>query len=162
MMRTAMRLLVAAALGVGATLSASPAYATDPAVVDTDRFMITAKHADFGDGNLGNISGKPTENGKLEWYFIGGEFVPLLTGKVFINNASGSCVRMQMTFNWSGADVTHSDDTYCAPNGQTWYADIYFAPFSDATITSVTVKLQYREKSYDPWTTVGSSTWIPT
>jgi len=161
-MRTAMRLVVAAALCLGGVLAATPAHATDPAVEDTDYFMITARHADFGDGNLGNISGKPSENGKLEWYFIGNEWVPLLTGRIFINNASGSCVRMQMTFNWSGADVTHSDDTYCAPNGQTWYADIYFAPFGDASITSVTVKLQYRQESYDPWSTVGSSTWIPT
>lgn len=160
-MRIAMRLLVAAALCLGSALAATPAHATDPAVEDTDYFMITARHADFGDGNLGNISGKPTENGKLEWYFIGGEWVPLLTGKIFINNARDACARMQMTINWSGADVTYSDDTYCAPNGQTWYANIYFAPFGDASITSVTVKLQYREKSYDPWETVGSSTWIP-
>jgi hypothetical protein len=158
-MRTAMRLLVVAATCLGTALSASAAQA---AVVDTDYFKITANHADFGGGQLGNVSGKPTENGRLEWHLLGGEYVPVLIGKVFINNASDSCVRMAMTFNWSGADVTHYDDTWCAPNGQTWYSDVYFAPFSDPTITSVTVKVQYREKSYDPWSTVGNSTWIPT
>ncbi len=160
-MRTSIKLLIAGALCLGTVFSASAAHATDPAVVDTDYFMITAHHADFGDGSLGNISGKPSQNGKLEWYFLGGEYVPLLTGRAFINTASGSCVRMQMTVYAAGADLTYSDDTWCAPNGQTWYADIYFAPVSDATITSVTIKLQYREKSYDPWTTVGSSNWIP-
>jgi hypothetical protein len=156
--RWVVRAGLAAMTCVGALLIPTVASA---APIDVDYFTITANHVDFGNGNLGNISGRPTDDGQLDWNLVGGELEPRLIGKIFLNNTSGGCGRMQLTYNWSGADVTYSDSTWCAPNGQTWYANVDFAPFADASITSVTVRLQYKTSSGAAWTTAGSSTWIP-
>jgi hypothetical protein len=62
----------------------------------TDRFSITDEHFDFGDGNLNNITGRPTEISRLDWILDAGEWEPTVIGRTYINNASGDCVRLQM------------------------------------------------------------------
>lgn len=159
-MRTRWALRGAIAVAAGAMALLIPGVA-NAAIIDVDEFKLTAHHVDFGNGNLGNISGKPTEDGRLDWHLLGSDIEPRLIGKIFLNNTSGGCGRMQMTYNWSGADVTYTDSTWCAPDGKTWYAFVDFAPFADPTITSVTVKLQFKEPGSNTWSTVESSTWIP-
>lgn len=156
----AMRTVLAALAAVGALLIPTAAHAT---IVDIDYFKISEPHADFGNGKLHDISGVPTQNGELEWDLTGGIYTPRLDGKVFINNARDSCVRMQLTYALSNAaDPTYSTGSYCAPDGGTWYGWISFAPFASAYITQVTVKLQFKEDPGDAWVTVGQSSWIPT
>ncbi|WP_020523858.1 hypothetical protein [Catelliglobosispora koreensis] len=153
-------LLAALGLSLAAVLVPSAAHAV---IVDIDYFKITAQHADFGDGNLGNISGRPTQDGELEWDLTAGVYTPRLDGKVWINNSADSCVRLQLVYAVSNAaDPTHTTGTWCAPDGGTWYGWVSFAPFASAYITQVTVKLQFQEEPGGPWVTVGQSAWIPT
>jgi hypothetical protein len=153
-------LLFAAATAAGIILAPSAAHAV---IVDIDYFKITANHADFGDGKLHDISGRPTEDGELEWDLTGGIYTPRLDGKVWINNSADSCVRMQLTYALSNAaDPTYTTGTWCAPDGKTYFGWVSFAPFASAYITQVTVKLQFQEDPGDAWVTVGQSAWIPT
>ncbi|MDG4838899.1 hypothetical protein O7631_20480 [Micromonospora sp. WMMD967] len=140
--RTATRLLavplVVCALGL---IGANPAQAA----VRTDRFSITERHFDFGDGDLGNISGDPKADGRLEWDLVNGTWEPRLLGRIYINNASGECVRVQMVITYqNGVVVTYTDNAseFCAPNGRTWYNDVDFTPVRSPYVASVVVRLQ--------------------
>lgn len=96
---------VVCALGL---MSASPAQA---AVQRTDRFSITDEHFDFGDDTLGNISGRPDADGRLEWDLVAGKWEPRLVGRLFINNASGECIRIQMVVIYQNLVTTTHTDT---------------------------------------------------
>lgn len=132
-------LAVVCALGL---ISANPAQA---AVQRTDRFSITDEHFDFGDGSLGNISGRPTADGRLEWDLVDGTWEPRLLGRLFINNANGECIRIQMVVIYqNGVTTTDTDNLsdFCAPNGKTWYSEVDFHPVSSAYVASVYFRLQ--------------------
>ncbi|MEU8217606.1 hypothetical protein AB0C47_17750 [Micromonospora taraxaci] len=166
--RTATRLLavplVVCALGL---VGASPAQA---AVQRTDRFSITEQHFDFGDGDLGNISGDPKADGRLEWDLVNGTWAPRLLGRIYINNASGECVRVQMVVTYqNGVVVTYTDSVsdFCAPNGRTWYSDVDFRPVSSTYVANVVVRLQSAPAGGWSFATEGASApyfapwWLP-
>ncbi|MFJ6151522.1 hypothetical protein [Micromonospora profundi] len=140
--KTATRLLMLPMVCALALIGASPAQA---AVQRTDRFSITQPHFDFGDGDLGNISGDPKADGRLEWDLVNGAWEPRLLGRIYINNASGECVRVQMVITYQNGVVvpyTDSASDFCAPNGRTWYSDVDFSPVSSPYIANVVVRLQ--------------------
>jgi hypothetical protein len=152
-------LLAATAVALGIALAPGTAHAV---IVDVDYFKLTANQADFGNGKLHDITARPTDDGELEWDLTNGIYTPRLDGKVWLNNAGGSCVRLQMTYALSNAaDPTYTTGTWCAPDGKTYYGWVSFAPFASAYITQVTVKLQFQEDAGDPWVTVDQSSWIP-
>lgn len=132
-------LAVVCALGL---ISASPAQA---AVQRTDRFSITEPHFDFGDGDLGNVSGKPKSDGRLEWDLVAGKWEPRLVGRLYINNASGECIRIQMVVIYqNGVTNTHTDggSDFCAPDGATWRSEVDFRPISSTYVAFVYFRLQ--------------------
>lgn len=140
--RTAVRILTPAVVCAIGLTGASPAQA---AVQRTDRFSITEQHFDFGDGDLGNISGRPASDGRLEWDLVAGRWEPRLLGRLYINNASGECVRIQMVAVYqNGVTTTHTDtdSDFCAPNGATWRDEVDFRPVSSAYVASVYFRLQ--------------------
>lgn len=156
--RTGLRALVVAlvvAMGLGI---AGVAHAT---VYRVDEFKITEPHFDFGDGRLHDISGRPTEDGRLDWVMnTTGIWEPTLIGRIWINNARDECVRVQMMVEYdNGYTATYTDysSDFCAPTGQTWYDDVNFSPVADQYVHAVTIKLQCAESSSDPWVTVGQS-----
>ncbi|MFI5837233.1 hypothetical protein ACIA5A_26520 [Micromonospora sp. NPDC051300] len=135
---------IAILTGVGALglVGAVPAQA---AVQRTDRFSITDQHFDFGDGDLGNVSGRPQSDGRLEWDLVAGRWEPRLLGRLYVNNASGECVRIQMVVVYqNGVTTTETDSAsdFCAPNGQTWRSEVDFRPVSSAYVASVHFRLQ--------------------
>jgi hypothetical protein len=140
--RTALRILMLAVVCALGLISASPAQAV---VQRTDRFSITDEHFDFGDDTLGNISGRPDADGRLEWDLVAGKWEPRLVGRLFINNASGECIRIQMVVIYQNLVTTTHTDTasdFCAPSGQTWYHEVDFRPVSSAYVASVYFRLQ--------------------
>jgi hypothetical protein len=161
-MRTRFRLALDSALlalASAAGLLFSSAARAD--VIDRDYFKITERHADFGDGTLNEVLGTPGQNGRLDWHDTNGVLRPYLSGKVWINNTPNGCVRMQLQYFYSAGSVTYSDTTWCAPNdNRTYYAYVDFDPFSNSTITSVCVILQFHE-SGDPWSSVGTRCFVP-
>lgn len=155
---TGLRALVVGAvvaMGVGI---AGVAHAT---VYRVDEFKITEPHFDFGDGRLHDVSGRPTEDGRLDWNKnTFGQWEPTLVGRIWVNNARDECVRVQMTVEYdNGFTQTYTDSSsdFCAPTGQTWYNDVNFRPVADQYVHAVTIKLQCAESSSDPWVTVGQS-----
>ncbi|MCG5468928.1 hypothetical protein LADH09A_002829 [Micromonospora sp. LAH09] len=138
----ARRIVILAGVCVLGLIGANPAQA---AVQRTDRFSITEQHFDFGDGDLGNVSGRPKSDGRLEWDLVAGRWEPRLVGRLYINNASGECVRIQMVVVYQNGVTTTDTDSlsdFCAPNGQTWRSEVDFRPVSSAYVASVYFRLQ--------------------
>jgi len=139
--KTVTRLLVLPVVCAIGLIGASPAQA----VTRTDRFSITKAHFDFGDGDLGSISGNPKADGRLEWELVNGAWEPRLLGRVYINNASGECVRIQMVITYeNGMAVTYTDNVseFCAPNGKAWHNEVDYSPVSSPYIAHIVVRLQ--------------------
>jgi hypothetical protein len=140
--RTVARVLAVAAVAAGGLAVAGPAQAV---VQRTDRFSITEPHFDFGDGDLGNLSGRPASDGRLEWDLVAGRWEPRLLGRLYINNASGECVRIQMVVVYqNGVTVTYTDNVsdFCAPGGATFRSEVDFEPVSSAYVANVHFRLQ--------------------
>jgi hypothetical protein len=156
--RTGLRALVVAlavTMGLGV---AGVAHAT---VYRVDEFKITESHFDFGDGRLHDVSGRPTDDGRLDWVMnTAGVWEPTLVGRIWINNARDECVRVQMMVEYDNGFIETYTDTssdFCAPNGQTWFDDVNFRPVASQYVHAVTIKLQCAESSGDPWVTAGLS-----
>lgn len=149
--RLAAKLAPAAILAGLVMGSATPAGAVTLA---TDRPKITAQELDFGNNWVVNA---PVNGGYLYWNFNNGIVTPRLTGKIYINNASGTCARMQLQyFDGSTKLATKNGGTVCAPNGalNTWNVDM--APYSSALTDKVKVVLQVKTGS--TWSNVGTDT----
>ncbi|MBF9127903.1 hypothetical protein I0C86_02650 [Plantactinospora sp. S1510] len=139
--RTAIRILMLAVVCALGLIGASPAQAS---VERTDRFSILDEGHDFGEGEL-NGWGRPSADARLEWDLVAGRWEPRLVGRLFLNNANGECIRIQMVAIYqNGVTTTHSDDSseFCAPNGRTWYNDVDFTPVSSAYVAVVYFRLQ--------------------
>jgi hypothetical protein len=156
--RTGLR---AAVVGLVCTLGLSVAGVAHATVYRVDEFKITEVHFDFGDGRLHDISGRPTDNGRLDWIQnTAGIWEPTLVGRIWVNNARDECVRVQMMIEYDNGFIqTYTDTTsdFCAPTGQTWYSDVDYSPVADQYVHAVTIKLQSAESSGDPWVTEGQS-----
>jgi hypothetical protein len=140
--RTVARIVTLAAVCAAGLIGAVPAQA---AVQRTDRFSITEPHFDFGDGDLGNLSGRPASDGRLEWDLVAGRWEPRLLGRLYINNASGECARIQMVVIYqNGVTTTHTDTAsdFCAPGGATYRSEVDFEPVSSAYVANVYFRLQ--------------------
>ena len=67
--------------------------------IDSDDVRISSdpdEEVHFGDGEL--VNSQPTEFGKLTWTSDGGSIDPVLTGKLFVENADSQTVRMQAVY----------------------------------------------------------------
>lgn len=140
---------------VGALVGlATPAHAV---VLDTDRPHITAQELDFG---TNWFAGAPLNGGFLNWDVTSGVVTPILTGNLYINNASGTCARMQMVY-WNGTTkmTTKNGALKCANDGSLHTFSINMSPFADKDITKVTVRLQVQNTN-GTFTGVGAQDWL--
>jgi len=156
--RTGLRTLVVAMVVAAGLSIAGVAHAT---VYRVDEFKITENHFDFGDGRLHDVSGRPTDDGRLDWVQNSpGVWEPTLVGRIWVNNARNECVRVQMMVEYDNGFIeTYTDygSDFCAPTGQTWFEDVNFSPVTSQYVHAVTIKLQSAESSGDPWVTEGQS-----
>lgn len=143
---------VAAGLSMGAL--ADPAGAI---VLDTDRPRITGQQLDFGTNWL---AGAPLNGGYLKWDVTNGVVKPMLTGNLYINNAPGTCGRMQLQyFNSAGTKLaTKNGALKCATDGSRHTFAIDMKPYSSSAITKVKVVLQVQQSS-GSFGTIGSQYW---
>jgi hypothetical protein len=120
-------------------LTATPAHAV---LVSTDPAKVTEPHLDFGAPPF--ILGAPSNSGVLGWDLTAGLVSPILSGTLFINNASGTCARMRL----EAYDANHVlvDDrnggTVCASSGALHQWTVYFAVPGDAATTHAHIVLQ--------------------
>jgi hypothetical protein len=154
--RTTLWLVALAAVCAAWLLASTAAHA---ATYRVDRFSITDNHFDFGDGSLNNISGRPNDDGRLDWNLVAGKWEPRVLGRIYVNNASGDCVRLRMVVGLTTGAATYTDNfsDFCAPNGQTWYHEVDYAPISSANVIWVQVQLQSASSAAGAWVTEGSS-----
>ncbi|MET7419766.1 hypothetical protein [Dactylosporangium sp. NPDC005555] len=126
-----------AALAVG--LAAAPANAV---VVSTDPVKITEQELDFGGSPW--ILGAPVNSGVLGWDNTGGRKSAILSGTLYINNASGTCARMRLeTYDAAHNLVNYRDGgTVCAPNGALNPFSVYFQTAADPSISHAHAILQ--------------------
>lgn len=128
--------------------------AAQAVTVDTDRPRITGQNVDFG---LNWVLNAPASGGYLTWSLANGAVTPLLRGRVYINNAPGTCARMQMQY-FNAADrrlATRNSGLYCAADGSRhdWYFTL--SSYSGPSVVKVKVLLQTRNTS-GSYSTVGS------
>lgn len=146
---------VLGSIGMLLGLTADPAAAI---VVDTDRPRISAQELDFG---RNWALGAPINGGFLDWDLTNGIVTPQLTGNLYINNASGTCARMQLRY----YDVSHvrlatrSGGTVCAPDGSLNRWSVNLSPYGSAFVTHVHVVLQVQNNN-GTYSDVGSQGWF--
>jgi hypothetical protein len=140
-------------LAAAVVAAASIAGTAQAAVIDTDAARITAAKYDFGGSAY--AAGAPTGSGDLEFEFSGGKVRPRLTGTLHLNDADGTCARMQLRyFDKQGAELVDPKrgGTKCETDDQHHSYDVDLDPYSDDSIESVEVGLQ--KKTATGWSTV--------
>ena len=145
--------LAVATLAVG--ISTAPASAVP---VSSDPIRITAQELDFGADPW--TLGSPNQ-GVLVWDVAGGNTTPILRGKIYINNAAGTCARMRV----ESYDINHvfinarDGGTVCAPDGALHRWSVNLAPAGHPDTTHAHVMLQVQTGA--TWSNVGTgSAWL--
>jgi hypothetical protein len=144
-------------LAAAVTAAASIAGTAQAAVIDTDAVKLTAAKYDFGGSTY--VAGAPTGSGDLEFKLSGGKITPRLTGTLHLNDADGTCARMQLRyFDKQGEELVDPKrgGTKCETDDQHHAYDVDLDPYSDDSIASVEVGLQ--KKTATGWSTVETRT----
>jgi hypothetical protein len=148
------KLTVAAAV----TAAASFAGTAEAAMIDKDGVKLTASKYDFGNSTF--VAGAPTGSGDLKFKFSEGKITPRLTGTMHLNDADGTCARMQLRyFDAQGnelVDAKHGGQK-CETDDQHHAYDVDLDPYSDDSIDRVEVGLQ--KKTATGWSTVETRTF---
>jgi hypothetical protein len=140
-------------LAAAVIAAASIAGTAEAAVIDTDAARMTAAKYDFGGSAY--VAGAPTGSGDLEFKLSGGKVTPRLTGTLHLNEADGSCARMQLRyFDRQGVELVDAKrgGKKCETDDQHHAYDVDLDPYSDDSIESVEVGLQ--KKTASGWSTV--------
>jgi hypothetical protein len=132
-------LVVITAAGLFVGLTCAPAHA---ALVSTDPIKVTTQELDFGADPW--VLGAPLYSAVLGWDNTNGQKSAILSGTLYINNASGTCARMRL----ETYDVNHvfvnsrNGGTVCAPDGALHSWTVYFATSASSAITHAHAVLQ--------------------
>ncbi|MGI5182719.1 hypothetical protein ACQEVZ_41335 [Dactylosporangium sp. CA-152071] len=142
MLKKLLVVLTTAALMVG--LSGVPAHAV---LVSTDPIKITEQELDFGADPW--MIGAPLNRAVLGWDNTNGLRSAILSGTLYINNASGTCARMRLESYDANHNLVNSrnDGTFCAPNGALHSRIVYFAAPASASITHAHAVLQVQNSN---------------
>jgi hypothetical protein len=137
MLKKLLTVTTAASLIVG--LTCVPAQA---ALVSIDPIKITTQELDFGADPW--VLGAPLNSAVLGWDNTNGQKSAILSGTLYINNASGTCARMRLeTYDANHLFVnSRNGGTVCAPNGALHSWTVYFDTAASSTITHAHAVLQ--------------------
>lgn len=149
-----------AALSLAAVTMVSVAAPAGAATILSDSFKITAQEVDFGDGNF-TIWDRPADKGDILVDVTAGLTTVEVDGRVYINNAAGTCARMLIQkFDINGRVIdTRPGGTVCASTGaaHSWTVNLDSTPV--VGVEEVTVKLQV-QNSNGTYSTAGSKHWV--
>lgn len=160
-LRPIIRLLlpILAALGLLAA-GVGSASATSP---PTDLVRIPSTNVDFGDvGLMPPPVNDPWGYGTMQYDTTGGTIRPVLKGKLFLNNALGLHVRMQMKYYdvfGTLLAIGHGNEVWATSNALfTWNVN-NLSPYANPNIYSVVVSTTY--KLGNTWFVKASQTvWV--
>ncbi len=134
---------ILAALGLLAA-GASSASATPP---PSDLVRIPSTNLDFGEGGLlPPPVNDPAGFGTLQYDISGGTIKPVLTGKLYLNNALGMHARMQMEYyDVFGTRLANKHGGEVVANSNALHTfSVNLAPYSNPSIYKVVVSTTYK------------------
>jgi hypothetical protein len=145
---------LATAVGLTVGLAGAPASAV---LIYAEPVRITGPEIDLAAGSL--IWGNPTNSAVLGWDETSGRVSPIISGTLFINNASGTCARVRLEAYDANHDIVGSRNggTVCATNGSVHQWSVYFDVAGDTDTTHAHVVLQ-RQTSSTTYSDEGVST----
>ena len=103
---------------------------------------IAANGIDFGSEDL--LGGAPWHPGDLAWSVSEGRVTAKLTGTLHIDNATGACARLKLTYRDDDGDLvaTREGGTKCASDNGHFKFPITLGGFGDHAIAEIRVSLQ--------------------
>jgi hypothetical protein len=127
-----------------------------------DNVEFTSKGVDFGGSQWSWATAEPTGPASLYWNRgDGAEITPRLMGYIWLNNAAGTCARMNLRYYTdSGALLAERHGgSGCAADDSLYAVSVDLQPYTSTQVYKVEVQLQ-TQKNNGSWDVIGSD--IPT
>jgi hypothetical protein len=155
--RRTVRLAAAGAAALG--LAVIPALPSQAVILpEVDRPKITETGYDFGTN--WDSFGAPLNGGHLSWDLTNGVTTPILTGNLYLKNASGNCAKLKVEYLDEDSDVVETDYSpeLCANNDRMTSRAITMDDVGFVGLTHARIKL-ISTPNNGSWYLQGEQTW---
>jgi hypothetical protein len=162
--RSIRRSLAAAAVvagvgGAGALTHADARASGVTVAAPSDPIMITAHHVDLGDPNWDSILSVPGGPAPLVWEMDGSVLRPHLVATIHLNNAKGTCARVNLRYYDAGNTLLdhHAGGSAGATDNDYHKFSVDQNPYADNDIDHIKVQLE-TQNSDGSWSVLDYTT----